>query len=106
MENTKGDRKMARNEMVTLIDKLNSAKIPFVTEIDDSFGALHVMYPEDWNGNCKCSVICHEYSYGGREGLLEIMGLVDDDIEDDVQGYLTANDVFARIYTDYINSAD
>lgn len=43
-------------------------------------------------------------SYGHENGLLEIWGL--GDTEDDVQGWLTANDVFARIYTDYINSAD
>jgi hypothetical protein len=94
-----------RSEMITLIDKLDSANIPYVAETD-FFGATHVMYPESWEGDCKCSVICHEYSMGGKEGLLEIMGLVDEDCGDDVQGYLTANDVFARIYTDYINSAD
>lgn len=92
-----------RNEMVTLIDKLDAANIPYVAEID-LFGATHVMYPESWEGDCRCSVICHEGSYGGRDGLLEIMGLTDN--EDDVEGWLTANDVFARIYTDYINSAD
>ena len=92
-----------RNEMITLIDKLQNAHIPFEIK-KDIFGGPQVWYPsfED----AKCDVICHPYSYGGEEGLLEIMGLVDDDIDDDVQGWLTASDVFARIYTDYINSAD
>lgn len=97
-----------RNEMITLIDKLQSAHIPFVIEEQEFFGKSypHVMYPSNWDDNCKCSVVCHEFSYGGSNGLLEIMGLADDGIDDDVQGWLTANDVFARIYTDYINSAD
>ena len=96
-----------RNEMVTLIDKLEIAGIPFAVEKDD-FGAIHVMYPDDWSHNCKCSVICHKHSYGGSAGLLEIMGLLTPEEKecDDVVGYLTADNVFARIYTDYINSAD
>lgn len=92
-----------RNEMITLIDKLDAANIPYAVEMD-AFGAIHVMYPDNWEEGCKCSVICHRFSYGGSEGLLEIMGLTDS--EDNVEGWLTANDVFARIYTDYMNSAD
>ena len=92
-----------RNEMITLIDKLQSAHIPHEVK-EDIFGNPQIWYPSF--ENAKCDVICHSYSYGGNEGLLEIMGLVDDDIDDDVQGWLTANNVFARIYTDYINSAD
>lgn len=98
---------MARNEMITLIDKLQSAHIPFEIDFQEMFSGKkypHVMYPNDWDNGCKCSVVCNEISYGHENGLLEIMGLTDDD--DDVQGWLTANDVFARIYTDYINSAD
>ena len=96
-----------RNEMTTLIDKLEIAHIPFAVEAGD-FGDLHIMYPDNWENGCKCSVICHKYSYGGREGLLEIMGLLTEEEEewDEVVGYLTADDVFARIYTDYMNSAD
>lgn len=98
-----------RNEMITLIDKLQSAHIPFEIEFQEMFSGKkypHVMYPSNWENNCKCSVVCNDMSYGHENGLLEIYGLVDDDIDDDVQGWLTANDVFARIYTDYINSAD
>ena len=96
-----------RNEMITLIDKLQSAHIPFEIEFQEMFSGKkypHVMYPSNWNNGCKCSVVCNEMSYGHENGLLEIWGL--GDTEDDVQGWLTASDVFARIYTDYINSAD
>ena len=38
--------------------------------------------------------ICGAYSYGGPEGLLEVMGLtISPDNEDDVEGYLTAEDI-------------
>ena len=95
-----------RNEMITLIDKLEAAHIPFEIEFQEMFGGKypHVMYPSNWDNGCKCSVVCNEMSYGHENGLLEIWGL--SDTEDGVQGWLTANDVFARIYTDYINSAD
>ena len=90
-----------RNEMTTLIDRLISANIPFELTTDccgNKNGQL-------WYPSCEnnvCDVICHEYSYGGKEGLLEIMGLSDDE-EDDVTGWLTAENVFARIYTHFMN---
>lgn len=90
-----------RNEMTTLIDRLTSANIPFELTTDccgNKNGQL-------WYPSCEnnvCDVICHEYSYGGKEGLLEIMGLSDDE-EYDVTGWLTAENVFARIYTHFMN---
>ena len=39
-------------------------------------------------------VICHRWSYGGDEGLLEGMG---DLFGPDVEGYLTAEDIIKRI---------
>lgn len=46
-----------------------------------------------------CDVICHEYSYGVEQGLLEMMGLCD--TVDSVEGYLTAEEVFERIKKDW-----
>ena len=93
-----------RNEMTTLIDRLTSANIPFELTTDccgNKNGQL-------WYPSCEnnvCDVICHEYSYGGKEGLLEIMGLLDEEESeyDDVLGWLTAENVFARIYTHFMN---
>ena len=48
-------------------------------------------------------MICHDFSFGGHLGLLEIMGLTDDD---DVQGYLTAQDVYNRIAMHYLSSGE
>ena len=103
-----------RNEMITLIDKLELMNIPFAITMQnfgDGNEYPHVMYPDDWDNGCKCSVICHPYSYGGEEGLLEIMGLLTEEEEagdtgDDsaVLGWLTANDVFARIFVDWIEN--
>lgn len=93
-----------RNEMTTLIDRLTSANIPFVVE-EDFFGATHVMYPGNWADGCECSVVCNDMSYGHENELLEIMGLLDEEESeyDDVIGWLTAENVFARIYTHFMN---
>lgn len=51
-------------------------------------------YEREWD------VVCHEYSYGGRQGLLEIMGSIvtaEERESDDVVGWLTAEDVIERI---------
>lgn len=43
-------------------------------------------------------VICQRGSYGAEDGLLEIYGsIVDPDAGDSVEGWLTADDVIARI---------
>ena len=51
------------------------------------------------NGQRLWDAICHTGSYGHEAGLLEIMGaIVWYDIDgDSVRGWLTANDVIARI---------
>lgn len=89
-----------RSEMITLIDKLTIANIPFeVTDDVMENKNNQVWYPSI--NNCICDVICHEYSYGGDKGLLEIIGLAENDCGDGVEGWLTADEVFARIYTHY-----
>ena len=47
-----------------------------------------------WYKDYDISVISHKYSYGGSKGLLEIMASF---IEDSVQGWLTAEQVFKMI---------
>lgn len=42
-------------------------------------------------------VICQFSSYGGEQGLLEIMGDIVEEGEGDVVGFLTADDVIERI---------
>lgn len=85
---------MKRNEIVKLSKMLDKEKIPH--EDMQIFDGLQVNYPN--KENCVCDAICHSFSYGHEQGLLEIMGLTEDD---DVEGYLTAKEVFKRIKKHY-----
>lgn len=57
------------------------------------------------NGARVGDVICHRYSFGSDNGFLEIMGcgIKDSDGEDDVKGYLTAEECF-EIIREYYES--
>lgn len=87
------------NQIFVLKKALESKGIPF--EFAESFelGGYGLVYPS--RNQFVCSVIEHDYSYGHEQDLLEIMGLTDDEPYDDVVGYLTAEDVFQRIYRHY-----
>lgn len=91
---------MKMTEMSKLFLLLAEADIPFETR--EIYDTMQICYPsvED----TICDAICHEFSYGHEEGLLEIMGLVDPETGDSVEGYLTADEVFARIKADYDKS--
>ena len=88
---------MKISEMSKLFLLLCEANIPF--EMREIYGTPQICYPTI--DNMVCDVICNEYSYGYDKGLLEIMGLVDAEIDDCVEGYLTADEVFVRIKTHY-----
>lgn len=46
----------------------------------------------------RWDAICCSISYGGKDGLLEVMGdIIPEDDSDDVVGYLTAKDVIEMI---------
>lgn len=48
--------------------------------------------------NCEWDAICQEGSYGYKEGLLEIYGsIVPEENEDNVIGWLTAEEVMAML---------
>lgn len=91
-----------RTEMNKLIEMLNNANIPFELT-DDTLGNENnqVWYPSFETP--ICDVICNQYSYGGKSGLLEIMGLLtEEELKfDSAVGYLTAEDVFNRIENHY-----
>lgn len=89
-------KEFSPTEMYKLINLLIKAKIPFeVVELCDT---PQVYYPSA--ENCICDVICHSGSYGHDQGLLEVMGL-NTDPTDDVEGWLTAEEVYKRISQDY-----
>ena len=87
-----------KREIKRLVKMLENANIPF--ELTDDImdnSDNQVWYPN--HDEKICDVICHKYSYGGEDGYLEMMGLTEDDY--DVEGWLTAEQVFRRIYNDY-----
>lgn len=87
------------NEMYKLVTLLTEAHIPFEARpCWDS--TIQVCYPNA-SEDMVCDAVCHNFSYGHEEGLLEIMGLVNEDVYDDVEGYLTAEEVFNRISRHY-----
>ena len=88
-----------KREIERLVGMLTNADIPFEVT-DDVMGNSN---NQIWYPNFEkhiCDVICHEYSYGGKDGYLEIMGLSDNEY-DDVEGWLTAEQVFERISSDF-----
>ena len=80
-------------------DKLRSLllknKIPFEERIINHFykgGYPQIIYPND--NNRVCDVI----SLPDQKGKLELMGLVDEELlGENVQAYMTADEVFVRI---------
>ena len=77
------------NEMTKLIIVLNTLGITHTVTYQVEYDNA----PQVWF-NDNFDVVCHEYSYGGKDGLLEMW---DRDNEDDVMGYLTAKDIIAYI---------
>ena len=57
-------------------------------------GAQVIVYNDEGEG--EWDAVCHSFSYGKDSGLLEIMG---GPVEgpDEVEGYLTADEILARI---------
>lgn len=102
-------------EFDKLVKMLDEAEIPYERDDDDPNHDYYkrtgikpirrIIYggcPEK-RVLCICSIICGHGTYGGDEGLLEIMGLLtpEEEEKDDVAGWLTAEDVFNRIKDHY-----
>ena len=78
---------MFEKEINKLVNLLDNAGISY--EMEELWGGWLLCYPT--KEDRESDVICHQFSYGHEEGLLEMMGLTEDD---DVQGYMTAEEVF------------
>jgi hypothetical protein len=90
---------MKLTEMDKPIILLKEADIPFEIHLHTLTMTPMIIYPsrENW----ICDVIYHKWSYGYKEGLLEMMGLIPGEYSDEVEGYLTAETVFDRILNHY-----
>lgn len=85
-------------EIFLLKKMLKKENIPFIFR--NIFDGFQICYPDIKNK--ECSVIEHIGSYGHEQDLLEIMGLLTDgETDDDVLGYLNAENVFERIRKHY-----
>lgn len=115
---------MEYKEILKLKEMLEKANIPFKFT-DDFFNtkSIHIelrqqiqdsikdQYPAYSiqiikNGKVLCDAVEHTLSYGNKEDLLEIMGgLTEEEQENDsVLGYLTAKEVFKRFKYCYEHS--
>lgn len=85
------------NEIIRLHEMLNRADIPH--DFKESFDGYQICYNQ--GKQTVCSIIEHGYSYGSSADRLEIMGLLTpaESVEDSVAGWLTADDVFNRIFS-------
>ena len=79
---------------------LKDNNIPY-ERIDKDDGVMdwhQICVPNHTTQEKEWDVICHKGSYGSEEGLLELYGTIGDpNAEDSVEGWLTADDVIARI---------
>ena len=89
-------------EIYKLRNLLDVAGIPYVFE-NGFLNVSALAYPNRNEGEFVCSVIEHDGSYGRNDDKLELMGLLTNEESecDDVVGWLTAEDVFNRIYKHY-----
>ena len=80
-------------EMTKLAVLLAKADIPFELASFTICGEPTIQIASPSKESCIIDAVCHNFSYGGKEGLLEIMGPEVDDY-DDVCGWLTAEQAF------------
>ena len=82
-------------EIFELEQMLREAHIPY--EMGKIFDGYFIKVLSN-DGDVLCDAICHEYSRGYVEGMLEIMGGLTPAEEecDNVLGYLSAEEVFPR----------
>jgi hypothetical protein len=60
------------------------------------FDGQQILFCEPKTGKVISDAVCHKFSYGGNTGLLEQRQLLPDYIDDDVEGWLTAEKIFER----------
>lgn len=89
-------------EFFPLLTRLVKNDIPF--DVRRMYDGFQMFYPNIENR--ECSVIIHSGSYGNQEGLLEIMGLIEDESGDSVVGRLHEYEIFNAIFNHYINNKD
>lgn len=84
-----------KTEMDKLIDYLAQSNIPFGIRLHPIFTpTIQVCVPNA--KDCYIDVVCFKGSYGGNQGLLEMM-IRDGGDEDNIKGWLTGAEAFSII---------
>lgn len=101
-------QKAKYKEIFRLKEMLEKAQIPFYFHDIPEHHGHQIVYTGKSGFNIACSVIQHDFSYGGTADLLEISGLLTDAEKkrDAVLGWQTAEDVFNRIETHWTGLKD
>lgn len=88
-------------EIFRLKEMLEKAEIPF--SFNDVFDGYQIIYPDTEIQECVMDAIERKGSYGSQNDKIEIMGLLteEESQDDDVVGWLTAENVFERIEKHY-----
>lgn len=63
----------------------------------DSRDSRNYVIVYDADGRFLWDAICQEGSYGFERGLLEVMGTIANKTVDDVEGYLTSEEIINRL---------
>lgn len=88
-------------EILRLKEMLEKENIPFEFIEHEEVEGYQLAYPKFSKSNeiieCDISVVQHKFSYGNDVNSLEIW----ETSKDDVEGYLSAEDVFERIKKHY-----
>lgn len=89
-------------EIAKLIALLTENRYPFSVNYQEGKYPLILGYAKTTNEAPLFDVVCSPWSYGGKEGLLEMMdrtyyGGIFENTDDEVLGYLTAEEAFNYI---------
>lgn len=91
---------MFNTEIRKLIKLLGNASIPY--QLNACGDGWQIVYPASGDAYI-CDVICNSLSLGHEDDLLELMGLENPVTRKrEIEGYLTAQDVFSRIQAHYL----
>ena len=72
--------------------------LTFTFSVVELMGRPQIVFMDAETGERVCDAVCHWGSYGHEKGLIETMGWpLCESIYDDVEGYLTADTVYARL---------
>ena len=72
--------------------------LTFTFSVVELMGRPQIVFMDAETGERVCDAVCHWGSYGHERGLIEVMGWpLCEAIDDDVEGYLTADTVYARL---------